>query len=58
MSFDLSVALLEATALLSRNEVIKGEAEQLPLGAGFFFFVFFNALIGLEDILDVPFEHQ
>ena len=52
MSFDLSVALLEATAHLSRDEDIRGEARQLPLGAGF------NALVGLVDILDVPFEHQ
>ena len=53
MSFDLSVALLEATALLSRDEEIRGEAEQLQLSAGCF-----NTLVGLVDILDVPFEHQ
>ena len=53
MSFDLSVALLEATASLSRNEDIRGEAEQLFSSAGFF-----NALVGLVDILNVPFEHQ
>ena len=53
MSFDLSVALLEATAPLSRDEDNRGEAEQLSLSAGTF-----NALVGLVDILDVPFEHQ
>ena len=52
MSFDLSVALLAATAPLSRDEDTRGEAEQLFLRAGF------NALVGLVDILDVPFEHQ
>ena len=53
MNFDLSVALLEATAPYSRDEEIRGEAEQLPLGAGFF-----NPLVGLVDILDVPLEYQ
>ena len=53
MSFDLSVALLKATGAVVQDEDSRGEAEQLFLGAGIL-----NALVGLVDILDVPFEHQ
>lgn len=54
MSFGLSVAFPEATHVVLGKELNRGEGcLSLALGAGSL-----NPLVGLEHVLDVPFEHE
>ena len=53
MSFGLNVALLEAT-----GAVVQGRRYQWARLNNFLRAGFFNALVGLVDVLDVPFEHE
>jgi hypothetical protein len=53
MSYGLSVALLVATHCCPGQDITRGEAAYILLGAGAF-----NPLVGLEHVLDVPFEHE